>query len=112
MRKTTLFAATVVVASSLAFAASAEDHGGSLNASSGKLSPLNFENALSAADLSALDAGRVNDTNFATPGGGGPTGTALGTVAGMSGMNVKDMENTFAARALFGIETSAPPIKP
>ncbi len=112
MRKTTLFAATVVVASSLAFAASAEDHGGSLNASSGKLSPLNFENALSAANLSALEAGRANDTSFATPGGGGPAGAALGTIAGMAGPNVKDLENTLASRALFGTETPTPPIKP
>jgi hypothetical protein len=110
MRKTTLFAATVVVASSLSFAVAAEDREGSLNVPSGKLSPSNFENAISAADLSVFQP--ANDMNFATPGGGGPVGAALGTVAGMSGMNVGDLENTFASRALSGVETPTPPIKP
>jgi hypothetical protein len=111
MRKTTLFAVTVFVASSLSFAVAAEDREGSLNVSAGKLSRSNFENAASAAALSALDAGRANDTNFATP-GGGPAGTALGTAAGALRMNVKDLENTLASGALSGTETPTPPIKP
>src|SRR6266446_4626098 len=101
MRKIMMFSAALVAAGCWALAASAGELGGSRNTSDAS----NLESAMGSASLSALQAMRSNDADFAPPGTGIAIGTALGANNGMSAMNSASGQQP-------GTETPNPPIRP